>query len=518
MAINLLGNYNIANNAYNSVTGDGNVGVSGASAGNAAATTVITNSELLNLLKELLPGQTLDGKLVSQDGKALQLLLKDNTLLNTTLDSNTSLAIGQNITFEVKSNTNGHLLLRPLNTNLDASSTVLKALESASVNVSEETIKMVDSLMKEGMSIGRDMLQTINREINTYPNADVNDIVLLHKLDIPVNESNIEQMHLYNNNNQWMTSNIENMSDDMLDLLKSMSDKPDELSELADKLQSLFGDKTTETGEETVVAKDQMTPQNTEEIIKSGAEAGRETVSQDNKSEIPVKQNVFDLIKNLTPEKLTDKELVNTIRRELNEAIGNKMLMEPEQVADKEYVKNYYDKVLDIANNLENFLNQSSKGESNLAKDMSGLKDNVNFMNQMNELYNYVQLPLKMSGNLTKSDLYVYSRKAKKGEKQIDEPLTALLHLSMDYLGNMDIYLKLQQGKLSTDFKLEKEEMIDFIGAHIDELNARLIDKGYNVDTKVGKLEDNNRTVIDTIKGESPQITLLSNQSFDARA
>ena len=123
-----------------------------------------------------------------------------------------------------------------------------------------------------------------------------------------------------------------------------------------------------------------------------------------------------------------------------------------------------------------------------------------------------------MAGGHANGDLYVYAKKRSAHGDDSDEPLTALLHLSMEALGNMDIFLKLQNEKLSTKFCLEREELIDFVESHIDELNERLIEKGYNIDTSVGKLEDKERTVIDNIKSESPQVTILSNQTFDARA
>ena len=192
--------------------------------------------------------------------------------------------------------------------------------------------------------------------------------------------------------------------------------------------------------------------------------------------------------------------------------------MQPDKVADKEYVKNYYDKVKDITQQLEQVLAQNGKSDTALAKDVTQIKNSVDFMNQINELYNYVQLPLKMAGGHANGDLYVYAKKRSAHGGDSDEPLTALLHLSMEALGNMDIFLKLQNEKLSTKFCLEREELIDFVESHIDELNERLIEKGYNIDTSVGKLEDKERTVIDNIKSESPQVTILSNQTFDARA
>ncbi len=66
-------------------------------------------------------------------------------------------------------------------------------------------------------------------------------------------------------------------------------------------------------------------------------------------------------------------------------------------------------------------------------------------MNQINEMYHYVQLPLKMNQEGANGDLYVYKRKQQKtGE---DGKLTALLHLSMPVLGNMDVFLSLENQK-----------------------------------------------------------------------
>lgn len=488
MAINLFGNLNLNNNAYNTGMSEGVSGTNSAQ--------IVDNSRILSSLQSLLPGQTIDGQILNQDGKALQLLLGDNVLLNTTLDSQAQIPLGQNLSFEIKSNNNGQLVLRPLHTNMSNSETAVKALESASVKVSEETIRMVDSLMKEGMPINKDMLQTVNREINMYPQANVNDIVLLHKLGLPVNEENINQMNMYSNNNQWMMGNIHDMSNDIFDML-TQTENAQEYNQLIDKLESLFGN---EKGEASVAS-----------MVNN-----KIVISEDNQD--ANNGNVFELLRKLSPDKLNSKEHSNLLRKSLTDMLSNKFLMDPEKVADKEYVKNYYEKVMDTSREMEKFLSQNQKGDSALAKDMSGIRSNIDFMNQLNELYNYVQLPLKMSGAQAQGDLYVYSKRHQKGERQADEPLTALLHLSMETLGNMDIFLKLDQGKLSTDFSLEKEEMIDFIESHIDELNGRLADKGYNVTTKVGKLTDTDRTLIDNIKNESPQISVVGNHSFDARA
>lgn len=512
MAINLLGNLN-TNTSYNT---QANAGIDQSTA--AKLNQISDSRQLMAQIRALMPGQTIAGQLVEQEGKSLQLLLNNNVLLNTTLDSQTALTTGQNISFEVKSNNNGQLVLRPLHLNVSNQATAFKALESANVAVNDTTLKMVDSLMKEGMPINRETLQSLNRDINMFPQADVNDLVMLHKLGMPVNEANIEQMHLYNNNNQWMLENVSDLSNDLTELFTQAADEPELLNKLAGELEKLFS--SDEQVNENTNAKSQISP---DKDLSALTEDGKTIIREDDpetaiKQENITSKNVFDILKQATPEKLKDPAFAKNVRAALNEAISNKMLMEPEKVADKEYIKNYYDKVRDLTGRLEEVLAQNGKTDTALAKDVSQIRNNVDFMNQINELYNYVQLPLKMAGAQANGDLYVYAKKKNSSQKDSDEPLTALLHLSMEALGNMDIFLKLQNEKLSTKFCLEKEELIDFVEEHIDELNERLIEKGYNIDTTVGKLEDKERTVIDNIKSESPQISVLSTQAFDARA
>ena len=136
-------------------------------------------------------------------------------------------------------------------------------------------------------------------------------------------------------------------------------------------------------------------------------------------------------------------------------------------------------------------------------------------MNQINELYHYVQLPIKMNNAEAKGDLYVYKRKQSKSGD--DGKLTALLHLSMPTLGNMDVFLSLEDQKLSTRFCMEKEEMIDFIEAHIDQLNERLMKKGYQVQTNVTAGTKEEKSVIENIMESEQPIPIMTSQSFDAR-
>ncbi len=146
----------------------------------------------------------------------------------------------------------------------------------------------------------------------------------------------------------------------------------------------------------------------------------------------------------------------------------------------------------------------------------------VEFLNELNQNFAYVQLPLKMSGQHANGDLYVYTNK--KGFAGRDGAVTAFLHLGMDHLGDMDVYVAIQRQKVSTKFYLEDDSIIDFLETHMDELNRRLAGKGYLMKSELLRKdhEDHGNVFDQMLKdsksaGMSPQI-LLSRQSFDARA
>lgn len=492
MNINLspqsLGNLNLSN----SVTSVGLNGTQQIDPKAAAA--------LLNSVANMLPGQILEGRIIETEGDNTKLLLNNNLLLNTFIDSDVNLVNGRDFSFEVQSNNDGQLVLRPLLTNTVNEATAVKALEAAGVNVNSDTLRLVESLMKEGMPINKDVIMNLNKDLNLYPMSQPEDIVMLHKLGIEVNEDNLTQINLYRNENSWMIENITSFSQNLVDVLTQTANEGSEpLNIILNNLLNVFDDDTinTETNE-----KENST------VI---------TFKENDFSESKIK-NLFEKISSMPPERLKLPSVQRHLFNEFNKIFSDKMLMEPENVADKEYVKNHYEKLLEFSKDLSEALSQSGKSDSALSKNVDGLKGNLSFINDMNQMYNYIQFPLKMADSQANGDLYVFRRKGKNENVDSDEPLTALLHLSMETLGNMDIYLSLQNDKLSTRFELEKEEMIDFIESHIDELNKRLESKGYSINTSVSASSNESSNVIDLINKEIGTVPVFSINGFDARA
>ncbi len=200
-------------------------------------------------------------------------------------------------------------------------------------------------------------------------------------------------------------------------------------------------------------------------------------------------------------------------------AMKDNWSLRPEQVGDKANIENLYQKLTQQSKDLTQMLSQIAKPESGLAQSLGNMSNNLDFMNQMNQTFQYVQLPLKMNGSEATGDLYVYSDK--KSLANNDGNVSAMLHLDMQYLGTVDVYAAISQGnQVSTKFYLESDEVMDLIEAHIDELNARLTQRGYNTRSEVKKHSDQDETSgkIRSLTAPTAGAKPILKQSFDVRA
>lgn len=165
----------------------------------------------------------------------------------------------------------------------------------------------------------------------------------------------------------------------------------------------------------------------------------------------------------------------------LRGVIEQEWLMKPEQVAT-EKVSELYEKIQNQLNKLEGLLQQLGQGEQSALQGTRQAQGNVTFMNDLSQFYNYVQIPLKMANENARGDLYVYTDK--RALRAGKEELTAHLHLELEHLGMTDVYVRLKEKKLTTNFIMEKEESLDLVMEHMDILTKRLEQKGFSVTMK----------------------------------
>lgn len=218
-----------------------------------------------------------------------------------------------------------------------------------------------------------------------------------------------------------------------------------------------------------------------------------------------------EAIKDTLSALLSDKSFAKILKAE----IANQFLLNPEELSQEGKVEEFYTKLREQTIKLTDTLAKAAHAETTLAKTVENVRENIDFMNQLNQTFNYVQLPLKMSGKSAHGELYVYTNKKHLAKK--DGNVSALLHLDMEHLGTVDVYVTLLNEKLSTKFYLENDEMLDFIESNLHILNERLQKRGYSVATEAAVREKQTNVMEEIIK-QDKNVSLLSTQSFDVRA
>ena len=176
------------------------------------------------------------------------------------------------------------------------------------------------------------------------------------------------------------------------------------------------------------------------------------------------------------------KDLIKSelFKESLTDKFSEKWLLEPNEIKDSESLNNHYNKVLENTDRIIESMQNTVKGSETLTQTVNGFKENVQFLQTLNDLTPYVQLPVLLNNRSNTGDLYVYANKRNLLENP--DNVSAVLRLDMKNLGRVEVYVKLNQGKnLSTDFTLPDEDTLLFIEKHIDMLNEKLEDLGFKV-------------------------------------
>lgn len=479
------------------------------------------NTEQVNRqIRALVPGQTLRGEVVSREGNNAQIRLLQDVLVDAKVDADIRLELGQNITFQVKNN--GQTLnLSPLFTNMATEGTVLKALDMASLPVNENTVAMTKQLMDAGLPIDKNTLQQIWHESNAFPDAEILDLVNLHKVELPVTEENITQMASYRNLTHQLTAGIAETGESLTNMLQGLVESGDieQAATIYSEVLKLLA--FEDAAGETVTGQQQtegplpepgvdvtVTPEEAEQMpVQPSATApeavpGQKTIIEEptetapdngqtikenpgaeKTQEAPQLQNLQKLLKQGLETK--DIPLLRSILHNSKVAelpaklLADRWSIKPEDVESPEKVEELYQKLGKQLKGLSNLLEENGQRGSSAYQNVTNLSQNVDFLQQINQTYAYIQLPLHLrQGEHKTGELFVYTNKKNLARK--DGQVSALLHLDMEHLGPLDVYVTLKDTKVSTKFYVQNDAILDYLEANMDVLTERLQKRGYD--------------------------------------
>ena len=191
-------------------------------------------------------------------------------------------------------------------------------------------------------------------------------------------------------------------------------------------------------------------------------------------------------------------------------------LLEPEQLREASKVSDLYERLDHQMKQMENVMKAAGVTQNSFVQTAADIRSNVEFMNQINQVYTYVQLPLKLSGQNASGDLYVYTNKKKLNDPEAE--LTAFLHLDLDNLCSTYVSIRMKDKNVKTNFYIADDASYDLIEKHLPVLEKRLAQKGYRCSITMSKEEKKVEFVEDFLQRDMPQAGTLHRYSFDVRA
>ncbi|MEG1459424.1 MAG: flagellar hook-length control protein FliK [Acetivibrio sp.] len=202
----------------------------------------------------------------------------------------------------------------------------------------------------------------------------------------------------------------------------------------------------------------------------------------------------------------------------LKEQIMKNWTLSPKDLEKKDSIDDLYEKMFKQTKELETFF-KSTLGNTDFGSSLSGrsqdMNQNMQFMQTLNQLFSYVQIPLKLRNQTIHSELFVYTNK--QNLRKHPENISILLHLDMEKLGPLDIYLSLNQNQVSSKFYLEDKAAKKLLKEHIQDLSSVLAEKGYFLTSEFLTREKNIDIVKDFMERDMPSST-LKRYTFDIRA
>lgn len=522
-------------------------------------------------IKTVSDGEIISGVVTDISDGVVSIDLGQNVVVNARCDAALNLIMGSKVSMLVSTLPGQTIELKPLFTNMAQEQLAGRAIADAGLPCDDISMKLVSDLLSEGMSIDKDSLNTMYRQVVSNPEVSSTLIVRMNKMGMEIKPSNVQGFNAADNFADKISDTVKSIADLIPDEITQMCDagqsedavaifkeciniiaedsdfqnietmNPDEIKEqaLPDAIQTeIVGEIDEATAEdenkqsvgltlkpgnpesEIDISKDSIQGKEIESVLPKEGD-GKSSLTEIIKNEISALHSKSD---NGTLNSEDIYKFFETTERKavFKEALTKAFAIKPEEFAGKSDVKEFYDELCDKVKQISAKLMSTVSGNENLSTHIENFTRNVDFVDQLNKFVPYIQLPIKMGDNSRTGDLCVYANKRNLSEA--NDNITALLRLDMQYLGYTEVYVALQESKVTTNFRLESEESLNLIQSHINELTDRLESKGYSLDVNTSVI-DRNSSLSEVIAGAGTKSVAGSNVGtnteiyrFDARA
>lgn len=523
-------------------------------------------------LRDLAAGDVFRGEIININNQNVEILLDGNEHINATMQQALGLNIGEKLLFQVKDNSDTQLVIRPIANNEVSSELVNKSLLTAGLTINDKNIAIVKELIANGQPIDKQSIINMIKLSSVYANESIDKLIDMTKNGIEINRENLDMYDAYTASSHYISENIMEIRDGILEVFEKLLESDVNFSDFTENnvnIEDTTGNTTANDITSGNFNENSINPENLMgNTISSDSFTKINTILEDlsnifdadndnkqisesinvDKNNIYNKESIQEASKESTKDflKMVDssdtfkelsevlknigenmpKEAFNNIikspvfKDKITKLLMDRLYLNPTKLSeDKKIVKNEVDKIYDKLNKLTEMIKNMPENvkSENLSLAGDKLSKNMNFMNELNNIEAYVQVPVKFSEGNKNGDLYVYNRRRNK--KINDDTLTAFLHLQLDYLGATDINISLKKNSVTAKFTLDDETSRNLVEDNLGELAERLEKIGYNVtiSTELSEKKSQEFNAILPITSNNENAVSIKRYIFDIR-
>lgn len=246
-----------------------------------------------NSTLHLREGQTLRGVVSDIHGNEITLSMEDGSSFTGKLPDANQYSIGQKAAFLITSLDDNTIYMKATTGAylLDMEDTVAQALEEAGLPRSTRNLDVVRSLLANQQSISRENIMASIKLCAQYPDADVNSVITMRRLGMPMTETSVKQFENYQNQTHQLLYKMDSLGDSIAQMLQSIGSQiPRFAKEAGNQLLTLAleGNPTPEeqilTAQMADAASESLLPETDDEGNPLAAETASEEAAEDSQS------------------------------------------------------------------------------------------------------------------------------------------------------------------------------------------------------------------------------------------
>lgn len=187
-------------------------------------------------------GQTLKGVVSDVHGNEITLSMEDGSSFTGKLPDANQYSIGQKAAFKITGLEDNTIYLKAMTGAylLDMDDTIEQALEEANLPKTERNVDVVRSLLQNQQSISRENILSSIQLCAQFPESDVNAVITMKRLHLPLTPKSIEQFEHYQNQSHQLLYKMDGLMDSVNQMMESIGTNVPRLAkEIANRLLSM---------------------------------------------------------------------------------------------------------------------------------------------------------------------------------------------------------------------------------------------------------------------------------------